>query len=185
MDAFFAAIEERDNPSLRGKPLVIGGPKGSRGVVTTCNYEARKYGVHAGMSLTEAGRRCPHAAFLRTFGRKYTWVSLELMALLRRFSPTVEPYSIDEAFLDATGCLHLWGGAAAFGEAIRAEIRRELRLTASVGLGPSKTIAKIASGLNKPDGLTVIEPGTVRERLAPLPVEAIPGVGPTTRKLLA
>ncbi|MDP8207455.1 MAG: DNA polymerase IV [Candidatus Electryonea clarkiae] len=185
MDAFFAAIEEKDNPSIKGKPVIIGGPKGSRGVVTTCNYPARKYGVHSGMSLSLAGRLCPDGIYLKTFSGKYTWVSLRLMALMRRYSPQVEPYSIDEAFLDATGCAQLWGGAEEYGRAVKNAIKNTLNLTASVGIGPSRIVAKMASDLNKPDGLAVIEAHDVRNVLGPLPVEKIPGVGESTRKTLA
>ncbi|GBE30969.1 DNA polymerase IV [bacterium BMS3Bbin04] len=184
MDAFFAAIEERDNPSLRGKPVVVGGPKGSRGVITTANYIARSYGLHAGMSVTMADRLCPDAIHVSTKGGKYTWVSLELMEILRQFSPEVEPYSIDEAFLNATGCIHLYGSLKAYGEAIKRAVKRNLNLTASVGIGPSKVVAKIGSGLNKPDGLTIIESHEVASRLGPLPIKKIPGVGPATEKLL-
>lgn len=184
MDAFFAAIEERDNPSLRGKPVIVGGPKGSRGVVTTANYVARTFGVHAGMSLAEAERRCPQAIHVGTKGGKYSWVSVQLMGILRNFSPKVEPYSIDEAFLDATGCERLFGDAHTYGRKIKEAIRRELNLTASVGVGPSRIVAKMASGLEKPDGLTVIRPEDVGPVFGPLPVETIPGVGPATRKVL-
>jgi len=184
MDAFFAAIEERDNPSLKGKPLVVGGPKGSRGVVTTANYAARKYGIKAGMSLMEADRRCPDLTHASTKGGKYTWVSMELMAILRRFSPKVEPYSIDEAFLDATGCIEHYNGKYEYGIAIKDSIKKELNLTASVGISTSKIIAKIASGMNKPDGITIIDKDDIYPMLAPLPVTAIPGVGNATKEIL-
>lgn len=184
MDAFFAAIEERDNPALRGKPVIVGGPKGSRGVVTTANYVARGYGVGSGMSLAKAERLCPDAVHISTKGGKYTWVSLQIMEIMRRFSPEVEPYSVDEAFLDGSGCAHLFGGLYHYGAAIKRAILDELELTASVGIGPSRVVAKMASGMNKPDGLTVIEPHRVAARLGPLPVGKIPGVGPTTEQAL-
>jgi len=184
MDAFFAAIEERDNPSLRGKPVIVGGPKGSRGVVTTANYVARQFGVHAGMSLTEAERRCPQAIHVGTKGGKYSWVSVQLMGILRQFSPKVEPYSIDEAFLDGSGCNRLFGDPESYGRKIKDAIRRELNLTASVGIGPSRIVAKMASGLEKPDGLTLIRPEDVGPVFGPMPVETIPGVGPATKKTL-
>ncbi len=184
MDAFFASVEERDNPSIKGKPVIIGGEPGTRGVVTTANYEAREYGVHAGMSLTEAGKRCPQGVFLRTHGKKYTWVSVQLMGLLRSFSPVVEPYSIDEAFLDGAGCDHLWGGPVKYGEAIRSAIKEHLDLTGSVGIAPSKIVAKIASGMNKPNGLTVLMPEDVVTTIGGLAVEKIPGVGKSTKKIL-
>ncbi|MFH0881559.1 MAG: DNA polymerase IV [bacterium] len=184
MDAFFAAIEERDNPALRGKPVIVGGPKGGRGVVTTANYVARKYGIHAGMSLMDAGRRCPNGIFVRTKGGKYTAVSLELMQTLRQFSPIVEPYSIDEAFLDGTGCAEYYGGAESYGRRIKETIRQRLNLTASVGIAPSRIVAKIASGLNKPDGLTIIPPEQVASVLWPLHIREVPGIGPATEKSL-
>ncbi|MCB2198131.1 DNA polymerase IV [bacterium] len=180
MDAFFAAIEERDNPSLKGKPVVVGGPKGSRGVVTTANYVAREYGVHAGMSIAEVERRCPDAIHVSTKGGKYSWVSVQLMAILRRYSPVVEPYSIDEAFLDATGCSHLFGGPEAYANQIKQAIHSELNLTASVGIGPSRIVAKMASGLEKPDGLTYVKPEDVGRIFGPMTVRTIPGVGPST-----
>lgn len=185
MDAFFAAVEERDNPALRGRPVIVGGTKGSRGVVTTANYTAREYGVHAGMSITEAERRCPQAAFVSTQGGKYTSASIELMKLLRRFSPTVSPYSIDEAFLDATGCIHLFGDAEQYGQAISRSIQETLCLTGSIGIGPSRIVAKMASGMNKPNGLTIVEPERVTEIFGPLPVRTVPGVGPATERTLA
>ncbi len=184
MDAFFAAIEERDNPSLHGKPVVVGGPKGSRGVITTANYVARSYGVHAGMSLAKADQLCPDAVHVSTKGGKYTWVSLELMEILRQFSPEIEPYSIDEAFLNGTGCVHLWGDLEAYGNAIKEAIYRNMRLTASVGIGPSKVVAKMGSSMLKPNGLTIIKRQEVASRLGPLPIRKIPGVGPSTELVL-
>lgn len=185
MDAFFAAVEERDNPALHGKPVIVGGNPGERGVVTTCNYKAREYGVHAGMSLTEASRLCPHGVYVRTYGGKYTSASIKLMALLRHFSPVVEPRSIDEACLDATGCDLLWGGVEEYGHAIRKAIYRHLNVTGSVGIGSTRLIAKIAAGMNKPNGLTVIPDGKALDILGPMPVGKIPGVGPATQKVLA
>jgi len=184
MDAFFAAVEERDNPALKGLPVIVGGQKNTRGVVTTSNYIAREYGIHAGMSLFEAGRRCPGGIYIRTSGGKYTAVSLQLMQILRRYSPIVEPYSIDEAFLDGTGCSDLMGGAVEYGSRIKRAIRTELHLTASVGMGSSRIVAKIASGLQKPDGLTIIDPDHTAEILGPLPVAKVPGIGPANQKAL-
>ena len=184
MDAFFAAIEERDNPALKGKPVIVGGQKGTRGVVTTANYEARKCGIHAGMSLMDAGRRCPDGIYVRTKGGKYTAVSVELMKTLRQFSPVVEPYSIDEAFLDATGCVKTFAEAENYGRQIKEAIQQRLNLTASVGIAPSRIVAKIASGLEKPDGLTVIPPDRVAAVLGPLPIREVPGIGPATEKVL-
>jgi len=184
MDAFFAAIEERDNPTLNGKPVIVGGATGSRGVVTTANYIARKYGIHAGMSLMEADKRCPGVIHVSTKGGKYTWVSMELMAILRRFSPKVEPYSIDEAFLDLSGCIGGYNEVYEYGNTIKSTIKKELNLTASMGVAPSKIVAKIGSGMNKPDGLTIIPRDKIYSMLSPLAIKKIPGVGPATREIL-
>jgi DNA polymerase IV len=185
MDAFFASIEERDNPSLCGKPVVVGGPKGSRGVVTTANYVARKYGIHAGMSTIEADRRCPDLIHVGTKGGKYTWVSIEIMNILRRFSPCVEPSSIDEAVIDVTGFERLYNSIEEYGYAIKRAIKDELRLTATIGFGPTRIIAKMASDMQKPDGLTVIRRDEVAKILSPLSVGKIPGIGASTKAALA
>ena len=180
MDAFFAALEQRDNPGLRGRPVIVGGRPGSRGVVSTCSYEARRYGVHAGMSSAEAFRRCPHGHFVHSSLGKYTHASLRLMALLRDYSPRVEPFSIDEAFVDITDCLLPWGTPETLARHLQGRIARELGVTASLGIAPTRLVAKIASKKNKPNGLTVVPPARMREFLQPLPVESIMGVGPKT-----
>ncbi len=187
LDAFFAAVEQRDKPSLRGKPVVVGGV-GGRGVVATASYEARKYGVRSAMSTREARSRCPHAAFLTGRFHAYRDTSRAVMEVLRSASPLVEPLSLDEAFVDlARADLPDLGveGVRAFGEELRERVREATGgLTASVGIGTSKFIAKVASDLDKPDGLVVVPPGTEVELLAPMHVTVIPGVGPATAERL-
>ena len=187
LDAFFAAVEQRDKPSLRGKPVVVGGT-GGRGVVATASYEARKYGVRSAMSTREARSRCPHAAFLTGRFHAYRDASAVVMALLREVSPLVEPLSLDEAFVDLeqAGLPDLGiETVTALAERIRADVHEATGgLTASVGLGSSKFIAKVASDLDKPDGLVVVVPGTEQELLRPMHVTVIPGVGPATSERL-
>ncbi len=180
MDAFFAAIEELDHPSYRGHPVVVGAdPKGGkgRGVVSTCNYEARKYGIHSAMPISQAYRRCPLAIFVRPRMDRYIQCSRELFALLDEFSPKVEPISIDEAFLDITGCTRLLGTPEEIAKKIKARIRERLKLTASIGIAPNKFVAKIASDLEKPDGLVIVPGDKVLEFLHPLPIGKMWGVG--------
>ncbi|MGI8998092.1 MAG: Y-family DNA polymerase, partial [Candidatus Limnocylindria bacterium] len=154
LDAFFAAVEQRDNPALRGKPVVVGGGgPNDRGVVSTCSYEARVFGIRSAMPLRTAGALCPHAIFVPVDGRKYARVSVEVMDILRRFTPLIEPLSIDEAFLDLTGTEGLFGTGEEAGRRIKQAIRDELELTASVGVAANRLVAKIASDLRKPDGL--------------------------------
>ena len=187
LDAFFAAVEQRDKPSLRGKPVVVGGV-GGRGVVSTASYEARKYGVRSAMSTREARSRCPHAAFLSGRFHAYREASRQVMELLRSVSPLVEPLSLDEAFIDLERAeLPALGVAevTAFAEELRERIVEVTGgLTASVGIGTSKFIAKVASDLDKPDGLVVVSPGTEVELLRPMHVTVIPGVGPATAERL-
>ena len=187
LDAFFAAVEQRDKPSLRGKPVVVGGV-GGRGVVATASYEARKYGVRSAMSTREARSRCPHAAFLTGRFHAYRDASTIVMGLLRATSPLVEPLSLDEAFVDLA-VAHLDDlevpTVTAFAEELRARVTEATGgLTASVGIGSSKFIAKVASDLDKPDGLVVVPPGTEQELLRPMHVTVIPGVGPATAERL-
>jgi DNA polymerase-4 len=188
LDAFFAAVEQRDKPSLRGKPVIVGGI-GLRGVVSTASYEARKYGVGSAMAMSEARRRCPHAAFLAGRFDAYRRASGIVMGLLRELSPLVEPLSLDEAFVDLAA-----GPQRGFDEAALLDLAADLRmrltaatggLTASVGLGSSKFIAKVASELAKPDGVRLVAPGAEVATIAPLPARAIPGVGPATMDRLA
>ncbi|MDN4173119.1 DNA polymerase IV [Nocardioides sp. SOB77] len=187
LDAFFAAVEQRDKPSLRGKPVVVGGV-GGRGVVSTASYEARVYGVRSAMSTREARSRCPHAAFLSGRFHAYRDASHAVMSLLRSVSPLVEPLSLDEAFVDLeqAGLPDLEvPTVTAFAEELRGRVTEATRgLTASVGLGTSKFIAKVASDLDKPDGLVVVAPGTEQELLRPMHVSVIPGVGPATAERL-
>ncbi len=187
LDAFFASVEQRDKPSLRGKPVVVGGV-GGRGVVATASYEARKYGVRSAMSTREARSRCPHAAFLTGRFHAYREASVAVMTLLRSVSPLVEPLSLDEAFVDLAqaGLPDLTvATVAALAEELRARVTEVTGgLTASVGLGTSKFIAKVASDLDKPDGLVVVAPGTEVALLHPMHVSVIPGVGPATAERL-
>lgn len=183
LDAFFAAVEQRDKPSLRGRPVIVGG-LGPRGVVSTASYEARRFGVRSAMSMAEARSRCPHAAFLAGRFRAYRHASELVMTALTELSPLVEPLSLDEAFVDlaASGDHHDLspGGVRRVATALRRTIADRTGLTASVGSATSKLLAKIASEQAKPDGLVVIEPGAELNVLHPLPVRALPGIGPAT-----
>ena len=187
LDAFFAAVEQRDRPELRGRPVIVGGGGGedARGVVSAASYEARVFGVHSAMSLREAYRRCPDGVFLPVDGRRYQLASRDVMAILRRFTPQVEPISIDEAFLDVTGSVALFGDGPAIARQIKHDVRAEVGLTASVGVASTKLVAKIASDLRKPDGLVVVAPGDEAAFLAPLPISRLWGVGEKTAKVLA
>ncbi|MCI0345095.1 MAG: DNA polymerase IV [Chloroflexi bacterium] len=185
LDAFFAAVEQRDHPELRGKPVAVGlGGSNDRGVVSAASYEARKFGVHSAMPIRTARRLCPDCIFVPVRGAVYQRVSREVMAILRRFTPLVEPISIDEAFLDVSGSRALFGDGESIARRIKAAIRDELKLTASVGVASTKLVAKIASDLRKPDGLVVVEPGTEAAVLAPLPISRLWGVGPSTAAAL-
>ena len=178
LDAFFAAVEQRDNPALRGRPVIVGGGgPNDRGVVSTASYEARVFGVHSAMSLREAGRLCPHGIFVPVDGAKYQVASKAVMAVLRQFTPLVEPISIDEAFLDVTGSRVLFGDGAAIGRRIKDEVKATVDLTISVGVATTKLVAKVASDLEKPDGLVVVEPGDEATFLAPLAISRLWGVG--------
>jgi DNA polymerase IV len=185
LDAFFASVEQRDRPELRGKPVIVGGDPSGRGVVSAASYEARRFGVHSAMSLREAVRRCPDGVFLPVDGRRYQQASREVMAILRRFTPQVEPISIDEAFLDVTGSRKLFGDGRAIALAIKAAIREDVDLPVSVGVATTKLVAKIASDLRKPDGLVVVKPGEEAAFLAPLPISRLWGVGEKTGVALA
>lgn len=182
MDAFYASIEQRDRPELRGKPVIVGGSS-RRGVVSAASYEARKYGVHSAMPGVRAHKLCPDGVFLKVDMAKYRAVSKQLMAILGRFTPFVEPLSVDEAFLDVTGSLKLFPNVA---EDIRATIFEELTLTASVGVAPNKFLAKLASDMDKPDGLTRLpeSEAEIRAFLAPIPIERMWGVGEKTAQKL-
>ncbi|MEZ4296034.1 MAG: DNA polymerase IV [Polyangiaceae bacterium] len=176
MDAFYASVEQRDDPSLRGKPVLVGGPM-RRGVVSAASYEARKFGARSAMPMAEALRRCPQAIVVPARIGKYAAVSAQVFAIFKRYTPLVEGLSLDEAFLDVTASRSLFGDGAAIARRIKDAIREELSLTASAGVAPVKFAAKIASDLQKPDGLVVV-PEAVAPFLAPLPIERMWGVGP-------
>jgi DNA polymerase-4 len=179
MDAFYASVEERDNPELRGKPLIVGGTEG-RGVVAAANYAVRRFGVRSAMPIGEALRRCPEAICVRPRMRVYQAVSAEVFQIFHAFTPLVEGLSLDEAFLDVTASGRLLGSPLTIATQIRARIRAQTGLTASVGIAPNKLLAKIASDLNKPDGLFRIGADNLHAVLDPLPVERLFGVGPKT-----
>jgi DNA polymerase-4 len=184
MDAFYASVEQRDDPSLRGKPVAVGGSPQGRGVVAACSYEARKFGIRSAMPMARAVRLCPELSIVRPDFAKYRAASQTVMGLLRDCTPLVEPLSLDEAYLDVTE--NNWGEplATAIAKKLKQQILETTRLTASAGVAPNKFLAKIASGWQKPDGLTVISPGRVEKFLQQLPVEALWGVGPVTAKKL-
>ena len=179
MDAFFAAVEQREDPSLRGKPLLIG-HDGPRGVVATASYEARPFGCHSAQPMAVAKRNCPHAIVLPVRMGLYRQASEQMFTILQQFSPAIEPLSIDEAFVDLTGTRRLLGQPVDVARRIKERIKSELSLTASIGLAPNKFLAKLASDMDKPDGLTVIRPEDVDRLLPPLPVTKIWGVGRAT-----
>jgi DNA polymerase IV len=184
MDAFFAAVEQRDRPEIRGKPVMVGSLPGSRGVVSTCSYEARVYGIHSGMPISEAFRRCPQGVYLTPDFHRYKEASLKMMEILRGLSPIVEQVSVDEAFVDLTGMASLWGDVERIALEAKGALVREIRLTGSVGIGPNRLIAKIASDFQKPDGMTVVREEEVIDFLAPLDVRKIWGIGEKTEQTL-
>ena len=183
MDAFYASVEERERPELVGKPVIVGGTPEKRGVVSAANYVARKFGVHSAMPAVTARRLCPKGIFLPPRIDYYAEVSGQIREIFDRFTPLVEPLSLDEAFLDVTGSENLFGPAVEIGRQIKQAIRHELRLVVSVGVAPNEFLAKIASDLKKPDALVVVEPGQVQEFLDPLPVERLWGVGKQSSKV--
>ena len=185
MDAFYASVEQRDHPELRGRPVIVGADPKGRGVVSAASYEARVFGVRSAMPIGKAARLCPHGVFVPVDMEKYARVSDEIMALLGDFSPLVEPVSVDEAFVDLSGTESLFGPPAEAVRQIKQRIRAATGLTASAGLASNKFIAKIASDLRKPDGLVVVETGREAEFLAPLAIERLWGVGKATAKALA
>jgi DNA polymerase IV len=176
MDAFYASVEQRDNPEIAGKPVIVGGVDG-RGVVAAASYEVRKFGVHSAMPMSTALRLCPHAICIRPRMARYSEVSGQIFAIFHEITPLVQGLSLDEAFLDVTESQALLGDAVTIARQIKGRILGVTGLTASVGVAPNKLVAKIASDLAKPDGLTVVEPNTVREVLDPLSVRALPGLG--------
>ncbi|HQB94555.1 MAG TPA: DNA polymerase IV [Candidatus Omnitrophota bacterium] len=184
MDAFFAAVEQRDNPALRGKPVIVGGDPGSRSVVSTCSYEARKFGVHSAMPAAQAKRLCPEGIFIHPHFEKYSAVSRTVMSILRTYTPLVEQVSFDEAYLDVTENLLRVEDPAKLASLIKQHVRAVTKLTASAGVATAMFLAKIASDFRKPDGLTVVLPGQETAFLKDLPVRKLPGVGPKTEEAL-
>jgi DNA polymerase-4 len=185
MDAFYASVEERDRPELVGRPVIVGGVPERRGVVAAANYAAREFGVHSAMAASTARRKCPQAVFLKPRIDYYAQVSHEIREMFLRYTPLVEPLSLDEAFLDVAGSVGLFGSPVDIGRRIKDEIRREVRLVASVGVAPNKFLAKIASDLEKPDGFVVVPPDGVQAFLDPLPVGRLWGVGKVSNRTLA
>jgi DNA polymerase IV len=183
MDAFYASVEQRDDPSLSGKPVVVGGSAEGRGVVAASSYEARKFGIHSAMSAYRAKQLCPHAIFIRPRIDYYATVSHQIRQVFEEFTPLIEPLSLDEAFLDVTGSESLLGTASKMGLQIKTLIRDRLNLTASVGVAPNKFLAKIASDLKKPDGFVVVTEDQIQDFLDPLPVGRIWGVGKVTAQV--
>lgn len=184
MDAFYASVEQRDDGSLRGKPVIVGG-LGKRGVVCAASYEARRYGVRSAMPMSKARRLCPQAAYLAPRMSYYAGISADVREIFYRFTPLVEPLSLDEAYLDVTGSLKLFGSSSEIASRLRTDVRRELGLAVSVGGGVGKLVAKIASARAKPDGVLLVEPARTRSFLRPLAVGEIWGVGPATERRLA
>ncbi len=186
MDAFFAAVEQRDHPEWKGRPVIVGAGPHERGVVSTCSYEARKFGVHSAMPSRTAYERCPHGIFVKPRMHVYQEVSDQVFEILGHYSPFVEAVSVDEAFLDISGTVHLFGDVRTLGERLRAEVRETCRLTCSVGIASNRLLAKIGSEEAKPDGLYVMpfEPEAIKAWLAPQPVKILWGVGKKTNELL-
>jgi len=184
MDAFFASIEQRDQPLLKGKPVIVGGEPGGRGVTATCSYEARKYGVKSGMPIALAVKKCPDGTFIRTNGKKYIYASMRVIEIFNRYSPKVEPTSIDEAYLDITGSVKNREDEREIGESLKREIRRELELTCSVGIASNRVFAKIATNMRKPDGLTIIADEKLEKKIYPLPISKLIGIGKKSEGIL-
>jgi DNA polymerase IV len=176
MNAFFASVEQQSNPELRGKPIaVIGAAK--RTIITTCSYEARAFGVKTGMNTWEARQKCPHLIFVVGNNRKYTYTSTQIIMIFREYTPLVEVFSIDEAFLDVTGCLSLFGSAERIVYLIKSRIKHQFGITCSVGIAPNKLLAKLASDMQKPDGLTIIKPEEISRVLERVPIKDLCGIG--------
>ena len=184
MDCFFAAVEIRDKPHLKGFPVAVGGPPDKRGVVAACNYEARAFGVHSAMSSAQAFRLCPELQVIRPDIEKYRKVSGQVHAIFSQYTSLIEPVSLDEAYLDVSDCLSCKGSATLIAKSIRTAIFQELALTASAGIASCKFLAKIASDENKPNGLYVITPDSQDNFVSALALEKIPGVGKVTQQKL-
>ena len=183
MDAFFASIEQLDHPEYKGHPVIVGGLS-SRGVVATCSYEARKFGVHSAMPISRAKKLCPDGIYVYPRMDRYKEVSEQIFSIMKEFTPYIEPLSVDEAFLEVSGMSTMYSGPKALGRAIKDRVFEETGLIISAGLAPNKFLAKLSSDLDKPDGLVVIPYGREKEILAPLPIKRIWGVGPRTEKIL-
>jgi len=185
LDSFFVSVERILNPSLNGKPVIVGAdPKHGRGVVAACSYEAREYGLHSAMPIGQAYRLCPHGIYLHGHHEEYVRFSKAVERLLKQYAPQIEQASIDEFYMDFTGTTRIYGSMFAFAKKIQSEIKRQLSLPCSIGIGSNKTIAKICSDYAKPEGVTYVMPGMEKEFLSPLPVEVIPGVGKVMLKAL-
>jgi len=182
MDAFYASVEQLDNPDLLGKAVIVGGSPQARGVVSAASYPARKFGVHSAMPMSQALRLCPEAIVLPVRMKRYVEFSKRIRTIFQQYTPQIEPISLDEAFLDVTGSLRLFGGAERMGRAIKDQIKEQLHLVASVGIAPNKFLAKLASDLEKPDGFVIISEQDKQQVLDPLPVARIWGVGKVTQK---
>jgi len=184
LDAFFVSVEQVLNPELKGKMVVVGGKPDRRGVVASASYEARAFGLHAGMPLSTATRLCPQAIFIEGNFSRYSEASEKFMAILADFSPFLEPMGIDEAYLDATGFESLYGSILQMAKAIKQRVKDELGLRASIGIASNKVVAKVASDLSKPDGLIIVEAGKGCSFLSPLPINKLPGIGKKTEQVL-
>ena len=183
LDAFFVSVERILDPSLKGKPVIVGGdPKYGRGVVTACSYEARVFGLHSAMPIRTAYRLCPHGIYLHGSHNEYSYFSKAVKNILKQYAPVIERASIDEFYMDFTGCRNVYGSLFAFASFLQKEIWEKLSLPCSIGIGSNKTIAKIGSDCMKPQGITYIMSGMEKDFLAPMPVETIPGVGKVTLK---
>lgn len=182
MDAFYASVEQHDNPEYRGKPVIVGAAPGHRGVVSACSYEARPFGIHSAMPISQAYRLCPQGVYLPVRMRRYQEVSSHIMAILSEYTPTLQQMSVDEAFLDLTGTRRLLGAPEDVGRTIKARVREDTGLTISVGIAPSRYLAKLASEVDKPDGFHVVKPGQEADFVARLPLKSMWGVG---KKMLA
>ena len=182
MDAFFAAVEQRDRPECRGRPVVVGARPGRRGVVSTCSYEARVFGIRSAMPISEAYRRCPDAIYLKPDMPRYAEASRQVLEVLESVSPVVEPVSVDEAYLDISGLARLYGPPRSIAGLVKERIWQRTGLSCSVGVGPNRLIAKLASEHDKPDGLIVVAAEEIETFLDPMPLSNLRGVGPRTLK---
>ncbi|MEW5875023.1 MAG: DNA polymerase IV, partial [Candidatus Zixiibacteriota bacterium] len=184
MDAFFASVEQSVNPHLQGRPVLVGGEDDRRGVVAAASYESRAYGIHSAMNMVEARRRCPDAILVGVDGEHYGYVSKQVYRIFQEYSPRVDMLSVDEAFLDITGCERLFGSEQKLALGLKAGIREGLGLTCSVGIAPNRSLAKIISSVYKPDGLMSIGPEDIPRLIHPLPVEKFSGIGPVSERAL-